>query len=586
MTELYASIPISSVGRSDVSELNDRAWAVRRATPEKALELAHEARHLAEAAGDERELARSLCTIGSLMSFSNDDNDAEGYLLEAQRLSETHGDNITLAWTLYGLVKVAFRSGDIRGALGTAMRTYEEASRVDLKLVEAHALNAMGAIYKELGVFQEALKSFRRSLDLFKAIDESIDESKEYVVPLYNINLIYTELGEYEQALTYAEPAFEAFKRNGDAVNAAGALMNIGELHSHLGRYDRAMVCLTSALKRFQDLDSDHFTAQALYHLGKTYIKMGDFEQARSSYLAALERYEAGRHDAARVLALIGLGELHLTEGAPELAMDSLNQALRIAGAKELKKYLYQVHHALSRAHKALGHLAEALDHFERYHSLKDEVTEEKLKSIMEGMQVQVDIEKEHHKLEVDRLTNRELAQLNQKLRTVSERLEEQNVRDELTKVYNRRHLNSELAKVYQNARSDGRSLSVVMCDIDHFKSVNDTFSHAVGDRVLRAVASLLDRGSGSNNMVARYGGEEFVLLLADTALEGALVVCERLRELVETYDWSRIHPDLRVTMSFGTSDRLDFEHYERMLNAADELLYRAKREGRNRVCG
>lgn len=580
MTELITQVAADANGRPHPADVNDRAWGMRRQSPDRALELAREARQMAAAAKNERELARSLCIIGNLLAFSNNDGHAEGYLLEALSLSERLGDDATTSWTLYGLTKVAFRSGNLRGALGTAMRTFDAAKRAGMKSVEGNALNAMGAAYKDLGLYQEALKSFRRSLDVFK----TIDQDEEFVVPLFNINLIYTELGEYRQALTYAEPALEMFERNGDAVNAAGALMNIGDLHANLDHYDKALECLHDALRRFRELDIHHYMAQAHYHLGKTLSKLGKLEQARSSYLSALEFYQQGQHDAARVQALIGLGELDLIEDNPDHAVGSLSKALAISEAKGLKKHLYQVHQGLSKARRAQGQLEDALDHFERFHTLKEEVSEEKIKSVMEGMQVQVDIEKEHHKLEVDRLTNRELAHLNQQLRSMSEQLEEQSILDELTRVYNRRHLNTELAKTLQFARRHDRPLSVVMCDIDHFKSVNDTYSHAVGDKVLSAVATLLELGTRTD-MVARYGGEEFVMVLIDTPLDAALAVCERLRSLIEDNDWSRFHPDLRVTMSFGISERHDIDHHEHLLDAADAMLYRAKREGRNRVC-
>ncbi len=583
LLDLSPLVPTPEVGPQALSDLNDRAWESRRKNPKGALELTREARRMAETVGDERELARALCTLGNLTAFSNDDTESEGNLLEALRLSEAHGDGVTAAWSLYGLTKVLYRSGDIKGALSTAMRTFEEARALDLKLVMANALNAMGAIYKDLGVFQEALKSFRGSLDLFKAVDEN----DEYVVPLYNINLIYRELGEYEQALTYAEPAFEAFERNGDAVNAAGALMNIGDLYSRLEQFDLAMSFLNRALERFQRLNDDDATAQAHYYLGKTYSNINDLDRGRSSYFAALDRYQdGGDSSVTTVRVLIGLADLHLAEQDFDVALDFLNQALPIAEAKGLKKQLYQIHQGLSKAHKAHGHPVKALEHFENFYSFKEEVSEEKLKSVMEGMQVQFDVEKEQHKLEVDRLTNRELAQMNQKLRVVSEQLEEQNIRDELTGAFNRRHLNARLAEAYQNVRSEGRALSVVLCDIDHFKRVNDTFSHAVGDSVLRVVAALLEKGTREDDLVARYGGEEFALALPELSLTRALDVCERLRLSIEEYPWSSIHPDLQVTMSFGVSDRADFDHYEKLLNAADEMLYQAKHEGRNRVCG
>jgi diguanylate cyclase (GGDEF)-like protein len=575
--------PLSEVGPQAPSELNDRAWEIRRKSPAEALGLAREARRLAVNTNDEQELARALRTLGNLTAFTNDNAEAECYLREALRLSETHGDEITAAWTLYGLTKVAYRSGDLKAALTTAQLTFEKASKFELTLVMANALNAMGAIYKDLGLLQEALKSFRASLDLFQATDES----GESVIPLYNINLIYAELGQYKQALSYADPAFEAFERNGDAVNAAGALMNIGDLYSKLEQYDLAMSFLSRALQRFMKLNDDHATAQAHFYLGRTYHSIHEDERAWSSFASALDLYRDDEESSVTtVRVLIGMAHMQVAKQDFEAALDFLIRALPIAGAKGLKKQLYQIHEGLSKAYKESGQLEEALEHFEQYHALKEEIADERLRSVMDGMQVQFDVEREQHKLEVDRLTNRELARMNQKLRVVSERLEQQNMRDELTGASNRRHLNTRLAEEHRNARAEDLAMSVILCDIDHFKKVNDTFSHAVGDSVLQVVASLLEEGTRDEDLVARYGGEEFAIAMPRLSLTHALTACERLRLTIEEYPWSSIHENLRVTMSFGVSDRVEVDHYEKLLGAADEMLYRAKREGRNRVCG
>lgn len=129
------------------------------------------------------------------------------------------------------------------------------------------------------------------------------------------------------------------------------------------------------------------------------------------------------------------------------------------------------------------------------------------------------------------------------------------------------------------------RALSVMIGDIDHFKAINDRYSHAIGDAVLRMVADVLRAALRPGDLAARYGGEEFVMLLRDTGAAEAATLCERLRQAIAAADWQEIHPDLAVTISIGVCSDLGLDGPDGMIAAADARLYQAKAEGRNRVC-
>lgn len=165
--------------------------------------------------------------------------------------------------------------------------------------------------------------------------------------------------------------------------------------------------------------------------------------------------------------------------------------------------------------------------------------------------------------------------------------LEEEAQRDGLTGLYNRVHLNRALAQSVAVAKREAKPLSLVLFDIDHFKGVNDTYGHQVGDKVLAGIAQSLSNRLRPNDIPARYGGEEFVIVLPDTASEGALVVAERLRQRVaETaYDIGN-GATLRATVSagFATLQPGCVATPEMLLASADSALYAAKRAGRNRV--
>ena len=184
----------------------------------------------------------------------------------------------------------------------------------------------------------------------------------------------------------------------------------------------------------------------------------------------------------------------------------------------------------------------------------------------------------------------RQLQQSNEKLREANEKLREMAVRDGLTGLFNHGYLLEHVElEVARSARYQ-RIFSVLFLDIDDFKQVNDQHGHQAGDKILRAVAELLRGGVErlrSSDLSARYGGEEFCLILPETPRAGVQLNAERIREAVETMDWSShtLSPDFKLTVSIGVAAfPEDGSSADEVLRAADDALYQAKRSGKNRV--
>lgn len=158
---------------------------------------------------------------------------------------------------------------------------------------------------------------------------------------------------------------------------------------------------------------------------------------------------------------------------------------------------------------------------------------------------------------------------------------------DSLTGVFNRRYVNAHLPRLLERAIDSHKPVSVLMFDIDHFKVVNDTYGHAIGDEVLREVSARASRNLRTFDLVARLGGEEFIVILPDTDGEAALIVAERLRSRIADFPFavSADRGEINVTVSIGISigGRLG-DTAEGLVRRADEALYEAKRSGRNCV--
>ncbi|HQK93855.1 MAG TPA: sensor domain-containing diguanylate cyclase [Armatimonadota bacterium] len=156
---------------------------------------------------------------------------------------------------------------------------------------------------------------------------------------------------------------------------------------------------------------------------------------------------------------------------------------------------------------------------------------------------------------------------------------------DGLTGLYNHQHFFSRLRGAVSLARRSGQPLAVIMIDIDHFKRVNDRFGHAQGDTVLRAVASLLRGAARKEDIAARYGGEEFAVILPNTGAQGATHLAERFRARVQELEFRRDDRSFSITVSLGIADLEPGLDPEVLLDRADQALYAAKSQGRNRTC-
>lgn len=178
---------------------------------------------------------------------------------------------------------------------------------------------------------------------------------------------------------------------------------------------------------------------------------------------------------------------------------------------------------------------------------------------------------------------NQALAQQNSDLEIALQRISDMAVRDELTGVYNRRYLMERIAEEAHRCQRNGSAFCICMVDIDFFKQVNDVYGHLPGDEVLRSVAVAASKALRQLDFFGRYGGEEFIMVLTDTALEGALVTAERVRQRVAQLQFPAIDPDLRITVSIGVAEHVRRADSATTLKRADAALYRAKEEGRNR---
>jgi two-component system cell cycle response regulator len=179
-----------------------------------------------------------------------------------------------------------------------------------------------------------------------------------------------------------------------------------------------------------------------------------------------------------------------------------------------------------------------------------------------------------------------EKSRLQREIRLAMKKMGQMATRDELTGLHNRRYFNEAIEREVARAKRYESELVLCIVDLDHFKQVNDTHGHAAGDLVLSGISSMLLECVRGSDLVCRYGGEEFAVILPNTQLEKACIVCERFRKMVAEYQFEYAGAEFHITVSVGitsydsTSDQSPVE----LAEVADQALYKAKEAGRNRV--
>ena len=305
----------------------------------------------------------------------------------------------------------------------------------------------------------------------------------------------------------------------------------------------------------------------------------------RSHAIAAQKGYTSLLLDAGYNLARIAM-----RFNDPATAIARFEAVLPDLIANDEKPLILESHRLLSDLYQQSGQTAQALDHFKSYHTLESRMrsavaaTRARMVTSMTELSSAL-LDAERAKLEI-RLHQLQLAELETEKRELLIRtrdLDRKAHEDDLTGLKNRRFAYSALAELVA-ACPDGQSVHVAIADADHFKKVNDSLGHAVGDDVLRRLAVILAEGMTGHGFAARLGGEEFLLAFASHSAGSVSAICNAIRIAVADEPWARIAADLSVTVSIGLTGAAPGQSVSDILSRADAALYRSKSAGRNRV--
>jgi len=461
---------------------------------------------------------------------------------------------------------------------------------------------ALSLAYRYIGLLEPALKWHYQAVDTARDADDSLLVAST----LCNLGGYHYDLHNPEEGCRLLEQGLELSSACGADRTTVIIALNLTQSYAALGRHDEALALSERYLtqERFT-LAIGAFEPQIPLTIALSYANTGRGEDARRTFEQVRERLVRERQDEGTPEVFWRYVEAHIAlvndepERAAEIALSVLSSLDEDTVDSPFD--LMQLHAVAAAACERVGDDRRALHHERRRAVIRERLARlaAHVASLTHTIRHELDttraerdrilalhgeLEREHQRLGAlnDALT----AQVAENLR-LHEELKEQNFRDSLTGLHNRRYLYERGPRLLDSGLLQGASMSLVMLDLDHFKRLNDDHGHVIGDRVLVALGRVLREGLREGDMVCRIGGEEFAMLLPAST---AAVAQERLRTLLAACahlvaaDGEEALPD-NLTFSAGVVQAP--EHgttIDTLMIAADRLLYRAKRAGRARL--
>jgi diguanylate cyclase (GGDEF)-like protein len=470
-----------------------------------------------------------------------------------------------------------------------------------------HLLLALSNACVSGGDYLEGLRAAVAASDAFKAAGSEGGVCDA----LIKVGVALRAAGDHASAVTTLEQAEAIARDSGDDARRAAVLRQVAVCCSLVGRHQQALSCFNEVLSLQQhtgqaaellasrlsfynalnrqavaDPPESPERQASLEKLLKLWPALADDAAAAGSpRLALMARgnygitlHESGRHrEAVQVLegllpqyrangmrpneaiCLMQLGHCHHARGAHGAARARYLSAIGLLRNDGSLDDLYESLEGLSKAEEGLGDHRAALAALREAQLVNRRKTDEAAR---------VSASQRELRIELARLTHQWAIQATQ---------------DPLTGLSNRRGLERWIAEHLPRAEQ-GEPVTLLLADLDHFKSINDRFGHGVGDEVLRRVAGVIRGSCRGRDLAARYGGEEFVLALASVDYDAAIEVAHRLRESIQAYPWDRLTCGLTVSASIGVAQGVETADAVALLTLADRRLYAAKYGGRNQV--
>lgn len=481
-------------------------------------------------------------------------------------------------------------SGRLRESMEAGYRAIELFQAAGLQARQVRALTMQSLTLARTGEAPEALKLLNDAMQVLQALPDPqpIDEA----VFWNNAGAVHEILGQLAQAKAALERVLALEPEHGDRNLAAVSRANLYQLRVQILRAEAphdeaaAMQALQEVVAHAEacaQAQRFHLAAGMAEFIAGMCLELNQVDAARQHIRLGLQWVQAMQGSPLRAALELHMAHAERLAGQMRTAAAHIANALELAAQGNEKDLIARCHLENSRLHEAQSHWRAALDCHKRYTEVREAWLKAQADSRSQAMSVRLEIERQRVEAELLRLRNAELERYVDRMASEAGELKRQALEDPLTGLANRRQFERQVAAMM--AVQAGAPLVVLIADIDHFKHVNDNWSHAIGDEVLRELGALLREHSRPHDVVARFGGEEFVIAFGGgLTLDKAMKVAERLRLTVAAHKWHQVAAGLQVTLSLGLSAWRPGEQIATTLQRADAALYECKRGGRNQV--
>jgi diguanylate cyclase (GGDEF)-like protein len=492
---------------------------------------------------------------------------------------------------------------DYTAALALAVQAKDAATEADARANIGWLQYTRGAMADALLNCQAAYRAYER-----------LGNEKGRLDSLALIAHVYADaqVAQYDRAIEYYRQLLVEYEKRGLASDVGDTLFNIGSTFEVRGDFTAAEQFYRRALAAFQKLqrpDDVFYTRRAL---GSALMKQDRAREALPHLDAAVAYYEKKRDVGNTAFARQFRGMVYRRLGRFQEALADLAAARQYYEGEKNVRFLERNTHEAALIYEQLRDWPNAYAFRQRHAALQQELATSRRDELASRLRIEFDAEKkeqENRALAREnalRATALREAQQNQKLQLAvivltallaialavlfwrqvanTRRMRAMAMTDELTRLPNRRHILAAVEIAFAEAKRSGHPAALIVFDIDRFKRINDTYGHAAGDEVLKAVAHACRLNLRPPDQLGRIGGEEFLIVLQPgTSAAQAGDVAERLRASVERMNVNSIAEGLQVTISLGVWVTGEYDT-NGAIAAADSLLYRAKESGRNRV--